>query len=1739
MVTGNTSDAAASNFEDSSSQTFSDAQSDLQATKSAAEIGDSTLEENPIFVVGIGASAGGLRALEEFFAHMPQDSGAAFVIIQHLSPDHKSLMKELLGRCTQMAIYRVEDGMALAANAIYLIPPGQNLVVTNRHLRLTKQDRLHRHQLNFPIDVFFESLARDCPEQAIAIILSGTGSDGSRGIQAVHEAGGITLVQDPADAEFDGMPQSALATGIIDRSLAIAELTQLVYDLVRNPSGCRTLQRVDPFVHIQEPQLQQILRLLATYDDIDFSQYKTTTLSRRIQRRCLIAGFQDFDNYLGILETSPEERQALKSDLLISVTQFFRDPQAWEFLTTEILPPLIDNMSAQDPLRVWVTACATGEEAYSMAILIHEVAITRGKPVHAKIFATDLNRQCLEQAAQGGYPLAIADSVSESRLQRYFVRKGETYEIIRSIREMIVFAPHNLIKDAGFSRMHLVSCRNVLIYLQVPLQQQVLRRLHFSLRPQGILFLGESENLGELEGEFSVRDRRLKMYEKRRSVRLIKGLPQPRTSLPATIVPEAAFPLTSTRLHLDEGIRLQEAMRLLISDLQGCCLIVDEFGNVIHAFGERADILPLPNGPVSREATKMVALPLQLPLSTAFSHARKTKGFVHYSAIKLPSKSGDLVFRIQVLFHEANKQIDNFFIVFIQPEEFTLAASQELNLEDLEQATAQRIFELESELQRTRESLQATIEELETTNEEQQATNEELIASNEELQSTNEELQSLNEELYTVNAEYQAKIQELTELNNDIDNLLESTEIGVIFLDQELCVRKFTPAATQVFALVQADIGRPINHLAHRLETTNLYQQLRQVLVTERSIEEDVKLIDVEQCLLMRINPYKLDNQQVDGLVLTFIDITEIQKAQTALAENSALLETVLNSTPDSIFVKDLSGYYRLVNEAALRAFDRSDEEVIGANDLSLFPATKAQTIMIDDQEVLKAGKTVTYENRTQTSTGETVYHLTTKAIFRDREGNPLGLVGFERDITGLKQAQANLQQSNQDLQQEIVQRQTALSALQESEERFRSTFEQAAVGIAHIAPDGSFLRINQRFADIAGYAKDEMLNKTFQEVTPTEDLEATLDLFNQLLVGDIPTYTTAKRFIRKNQDLVWVESTVSLVQQSSTESCYFIYVIKDITIQKNLELERDRVLQELAHEKELAQVTLHSIGDAVITTDAEARIQYCNPVAEQLTGWPAAAIHGRPLQEVVTLLNANTREPAPNLVATVLAGAQTVTNVTAAENLILRSRDGLEFTISNAASAIRDHEGHLLGVVAVFRDVTEAHTLSQQLSWQACHDPLTGLLNRRQFERSLNHVLEGIRMDDRQEHVLCYLDLDQFKVVNDTCGHLAGDELLRQVATLLKGCVRASDGLARLGGDEFGVLLQNCPLSRAKIIANTLREVIQDFQFGWEQRTFRIGVSIGLVAINEDTSSLTSVMSAADAACYAAKERGRNRVYIYQPDDAEVTRQRSEREWSVRIRNALEHDQFCLYQQPIVPAQGIAHENSVHYEVLLRMIDDEGNLIPPTAFIPAAERYDLMPEIDRWVVQEFLHHVVAQPPADMASATYMVNLSGASLTDDAYLGFLQTELRNHPAIAQQICFEITETAVVSNLAEAADFIIEMQKLGCQFALDDFGSGMSSFGYLKTLPVNYIKIDGRFVQDITTDPTARAIVESINHIGHVMGLRTIAESVENDAIQCCLQEIGVDCLQGYGITRPQPLEHSEDEPATLKQETQP
>ena len=551
--------------------------------------------------------------------------------------------------------------------------------------------------------------------------------------------------------------------------------------------------------------------------------------------------------------------------------------------------------------------------------------------------------------------------------------------------------------------------------------------------------------------------------------------------------------------------------------------------------------------------------------------------------------------------------------------------------------------------------------------------------------------------------------------------------------------------------------------------------------------------------------------------------------------------------------------------------------------------------------------------------------------------------------------------------------------------------------------------------------------------------------------------------------------------------------------------------------EKERAEVTLQSIADAVITTNSASEVQYLNPVAERLTGWSNDAAHGVPLARVINIVHDDTGQAICNPVQECLENKRV--EVLHAHAAFLRG-DGTVIAIEASAAPMCNDRGDVIGAVMVCQDVSHARKLAHQLAHQASHDSLTGLANRREFERKLDEALDSAKQEHKQ-HVLLYLDLDQFKVVNDTCGHVAGDQLLSQLGTLLDNKVRNNDTLARLGGDEFGVLLEDCCIERGVQIAEMLRQMISDFRFVWEDKIFQVGISIGLVEIASSSESSIAVMSAADAACYVAKEEGRNRIQVFQSGNKGAERY-GEMQWVARIHKAIDENRLLLYRQNIVAVT--AGDSMAHAEILLRMQDENGTVIPPMAFIPAAERYNVMVMIDRWVVKNTFEWLVANPlNSNNHPQCFSINLSGQSLGDMNFLQYVVDEFVRTGIVAKRICFEITETAAIANIGRAKDFISVLKKRGCCFALDDFGSGMSSYAYLKNLDVDYLKIDGAFVKDMVQDPVDFAMVESINRIGHVMGIQTIAEFVEDETILEKLLEIGVDFAQGYGIHKPEAL----------------
>jgi diguanylate cyclase (GGDEF)-like protein/PAS domain S-box-containing protein len=655
-------------------------------------------------------------------------------------------------------------------------------------------------------------------------------------------------------------------------------------------------------------------------------------------------------------------------------------------------------------------------------------------------------------------------------------------------------------------------------------------------------------------------------------------------------------------------------------------------------------------------------------------------------------------------------------------------------------------------------------------------------------------------------------------------------------------------------------------------------------------------------------------------------------------------------------------------------------------------------------------------------------------------------------------------------------------------------------------------IRYSPQWKAMMGYSDEELdyTRPDWSRMIHQDDLARVQTGLRKHLAGETEIFESVHRVQRRDGDWRWIECRVKGLNDDHGRLRRLVGVENDITERKIYE-------EALFREKESAQITLQSIGDGVATTNAEGRIEYLNPVAEELTGWRVEDALGRPLEEIFRGFHEETCEPLENPLAMAIERNRSIKSVR--PTLLIR-RDGNELYVESTASPIRNDKGDVSGGALVFHDVSESRELNRRLSYHASHDILTGLVNRREFENRLDRAVKSARARE-SAYALLYLDLDRFKIINDTCGHQAGDILLGQLGALLKSRVRWRDCLSRLGGDEFGVLLESCSLDEAMRSADGLVTAIDEFKFTWEDRSFKLTASIGVVPITTDNDDVATILNAADAACQAAKEGGRNRVHSFESNDIELMRRRREIQWAARINTALEENRFELFRQTILPLQET--KRGEHYELLLRMRDESGSLVAPDLFISAAERYGIMPNVDRWVVENALRWLVSEADERERLTMCSINLSGQSLADDKFLPFVIEQFHHSGIDATQICFEITETSAIASYAQASRFINALKELGCMFALDDFGTGLSSFGYLKHFPVDYLKIDGSFVKEMLHDPIDREMVRSINEIGHLTNKKTIAEFAENEEIITMLKGMGVDYAQGYGVSKPEPI----------------
>ena len=826
----------------------------------------------PLYIVGIGASAGGLEPLQHFFDNTAADTSLAFVVVQHLSPDFKSLMDELLGRHTKLPIHLVENGMPVEAGHVYLIPPKKEMIISGGRLLLSERDR--QQELTLPIDVFFRSLAQDCGRNAVAIVLSGSGSDGSRGVRDVHEAGGLVMVQDIDSAQFGGMPRTTIETGIADWILRPDQMPHVLEAHAKRGGKPNMAPENLAIRPISSAAFTEVYRMLEAEFGLDFTNYKPSTVTRRIERRLRLAHSDDISQYVDRLRCERSELNDLYRDLLIGVTRFFRNEEAFAALEQRLLPELIRNSTPGKPIRIWVAGCATGEEAYSIAILMHELLT----PVHDrsfKIFATDVHRGSLEVAGRGCYGEESLLKVTPERRERYFAAGRAGYQILPELRQSIVFAPHNVIKDAPFTRVDLVSCRNMLIYLQPTVQQKVLSQFHFALNRGGIMVLGPSESPGALLKDFETIDPYWKIYRKHSDVRIpVDPRLQPRA---AETRPPAPRPPTGFGRYSMSS--LLPTYDVLLEELMPPSLLVNDRSELVHVFGGASRFLKPRDGRQGLQITDQVTSQLELLLADGLRRARATPHAICFKQIELTE--GDTVTPHDITLRKlAPRNSEPHFLITFKSSDGAVARPDPRETEvHITEISRDQLGTMQAELEYTKESLQAAIEQLEAGNEELQSSNEELMSSNEELQSTNEELQSVNEELYTVNAEYQSKIAELTELTNDMDNLLASTEIGTIFLDSQLKIRKFTPHIAESFQLLPQDVGRSLETFTNTMDDPELVADVRRVLASGERIEREVT-DRLGRTFFLRLLPYRAKGNTA-GVVITFVDTSGLKAAET------------------------------------------------------------------------------------------------------------------------------------------------------------------------------------------------------------------------------------------------------------------------------------------------------------------------------------------------------------------------------------------------------------------------------------------------------------------------------------------------------------------------------------------------------------------------------------------------------------------------------------------------------------------------------------------------------------------------------------------------------------------------------------------------------------------------------------------------------------------------------------------
>ena len=1122
------------------------------------EPGDSSAParaRNPFPIVGVGASAGGIEALKAFFSATDADSGVAYIVIQHLSPEHESLMADILSRCTSMPVVQIENGMRVEPNHVYVIRPGYTVTLKDCRLHLGQpvEKRGHRR----PVDDFFRSLAEEQQESAIGVILSGTGTNGSAGAQAIKAAGGLCIAQDPDSAEFPGMPRSLIHTGCADQVLTAEEIPAALRQYIQHPFldlNAKGRARAAQEIERHRQDLGEILAIIRSRTGHDFAPYKPPTILRRINRRMGLLGVTTLADYANCLRQKTEEISTLANDLMINVTGFFRDPEAWEAFREAVVQPLVAERGPDDPIRAWVTACASGEEAYTLAMLISEEAERLGKAVDVKIFATDTADKSLARARSGVYPGGIEGDLSPERLERFFEPDEQSYRVKKSLRDQIVFAPQDVLRDPPFSRVDIVTCRNLLIYLEPEAQRRILALTHFALREGGHLFLGNAETLGHADTLFEVVSKRWRVYRRLGAGRHVSA------PLPALIarVPEVRPIVRTAPPVLIRPSPTATIQAALLDEFGPPSAVVDVNERIVYFHGDASAYLQFPAGETTQNFLDLVRPSLRPAVRKTLREAIAERRAV---SVDVQAEADTSRVRVTAAPLKHSRPPDYFRVSF-EPGGIDEAGTDgsgggnSATPVRTYSASAEPDSALEEEVRILRRELQATVESFEATNEELKAANEEVTSINEELQSANEELetgkeelQALNEELVTVNGQLQAKLMELEALTDDLDNLLSSTSIAVVFLDTQLKVRRFTPAISDLLELLPADIGRPLAHLAPKFSDGDLIADATNVLARLAPMEAEA-LSHSGRWYLRRTLPYRTDDNRIAGVVITFVDITARKQAEQAIAAAQARLQAVIEQMPAAVLMIELpSGKLLLGNRLAALLFEQPYPLPFVGQDWSTIHAavrgTHPDGRPFQRNEwplarTLASDETVMDEELEFTrADGSTVALSMSASPIRNAAGEMIAAVAAFWNIT---------------------ERKRAAQALRDSEARFRMLVESAHdFAIFMLDDEGRVVSWNQGAERVTGYSEADILGK------PGALLFTPEDRASHAPEGEIRRATESGRALderwhmRKDGTRFWASGVLTIARDAGGVPQGFVKVMRDQTERK----ETDARLQE------------------------------------------------------------------------------------------------------------------------------------------------------------------------------------------------------------------------------------------------------------------------------------------------------------------------------------------------------------------------------------------------------------------------------------------------------------------------------------------------------------------------------------------------------------------------------------------------